>query len=141
MRTAIATFIGVAFLSFGAANVAAAPQVKTKICGQIKHGPSARYTSLVTHKKLSGTTWTVFSTGVSCSSAMGASPKILKWWAHAKIDASAQIGMFSCTKESDGHGSAGTAGCKAPHGLDNIELIMTGNLTVAQLKKMFFIGP
>jgi hypothetical protein len=139
MRAAIATLIGVALVSFGAANVSAAPQAKTKICGQIKHGPYARYTSLVTHKKLSGTTWTVFATGTPCSAAIGAAPKILKWWAHAKIDTSAQIGMFSCTKESDGRGSAGTAGCKAPHGLDNIELIMTGSLTIAQLKKMFFI--
>jgi hypothetical protein len=141
MRAAIAILVGVALVSFGAANVSAAPQVKTKICGQIKHGPYARYTSLVSHKKLSGTTWTVFSTGVSCSATMTAAPKILKWWAHAKIDSSSQIGMFSCTKESDGRGSAGSAGCKAPHGLDNIELIMTGNLTIAQLKKMFFIGP
>ena len=140
MRTTIALLVGTALLLF-AATTASASTPKTKICGQVKHGPYARYTSLYTHVKLTGTTWTVFSTGVSCSSAMGAAPKILKWWAHAKIDTSAQVGVFSCTKESDGHGSAGSAGCKAPHGLDNIELIMTGKLTIAQLKKKFFIGP
>src|SRR5689334_2581621 len=109
MRTAIATLLGAALLVL-AATTATAASPKTKICGQIKHGPYAHYTSLVSHKKLNGTTWTVFSTGVSCSAATSAAPKILKWWAHAKIDTSAQIGMFSCTKESDGKGSAGTAG-------------------------------
>src|SRR5690349_8538319 len=122
MRLAIALIIGTVMLCAATTVSASAP--KTKICGQIKHGPYARYTSLATHKKLSGTTWTVFSTGVSCSSAMGAAPKILKWWRTAKIETSAQIGQFSCTKESDGRGSAGTVGCKAPHALDNIELIM-----------------
>ena len=45
---------------------------------------------------------------------------------------------FGCNKESDGRGSAGSAGC-AYKGLSNIELIMTGSYTVAELKRMFFI--
>jgi hypothetical protein len=141
MRAAFATLVGAALLLVAATATPASSQTKTKICGQIKHGPYASYTSLLTNKKLSGTTWSVFATGVPCPAAMKAAPKVLKWWARAEIDAFTQIGMFSCSKESDGHGSAGSAGCKAPHALDNIELIMTGKYTVAQLKKMYYIGP
>jgi len=119
--------------------VPAASQARTVICGQIKHGPHAAYTSMLTGKKLSGDTWTVFATGVPCPAAMRAAPQILKWWAKAKIGASNfDANGFGCNKESDGRGSAGSAGC-AYKGLSNIELIMTGSYTVAELKRMFFI--
>jgi len=118
----------------------AAAKPKTVICGQIKHGPHATYTSLVTRKKLSGTTWTVFATGVPCAKAKGAAPAILRWWAKAKVDAyNLKLAGFGCTKESDGRGSSGTIGCTYS-GLNNIELIMTGSATIADLKRMFFIS-
>ena len=119
--------------------VPAASQARTVICGQIKHGPHATYTSMLTRKKLSGDTWTVFATGVPCPAAMRTAPQVLKWWAKAKIGASNfDANGFGCNKESDGRGSAGSAGC-AYKGLSNIELIMTGSYTVAELKRMFFI--
>ena len=116
-----------------------APAAKTSICGQIKHGPHATYTGMLTNTKVSGNTWTVFATGVTCSAAMKAAPPILKWWATAKIESSRTVAGFSCTKESDGHGSAGSAGCTPLHGkpLANIELIMTGSMSTAQLKALF----
>ena len=118
---------------------AASPaQPKTTICGQIKHGPRATYTLRLNNKKLSGNTWTVFSTGVPCSTAMKAAPKILKWWAKAKVGASNIANGFGCTKESDGHGRSGMVGCT--HAKGNVELVMTGSYTVAQLKRLFFIG-
>jgi hypothetical protein len=121
------------------AAAAAAATPKTVICGQIKNGPKVTYTSQVSRKKLSGSTWTVFATGVPCGKAMKASPSILKWWAKAKIESFVQTSGFTCTKESDGRGSAGSSGC-IYSGLSNIELIMTGPYTIAQLKQMFFIG-
>jgi hypothetical protein len=142
--TRIATAVALAALIAVAATTAsAAPQAKTKICGQIKHGPHATYTSLLTKKRLSGNTWTVFATGVPCSVALRAAPKILKWFARAKIGASDyDAGGFACNKESDGRGSSGSVGCSYAKGsLANIELIMTGSYTIAQLKKLFFITP
>ena len=133
---ALAVAIGAAVAS---QPVPAASQARTVICGQIKHGPHAAYTSMLTGKKLSGDTWTVFATGVPCPAAMRTAPQILKWWAKAKIGASNfDANGFGCNKESDGRGSAGSAGC-AYKGLSNIELIMTGSYTVAELKRMFFI--
>jgi hypothetical protein len=130
--------VGGALAAIAGQGAAATP--KTAICGQIKHGPHAAYTSLVTHKKLSGTTWTVFATGVPCGKALGAAPAILKWWRTAKVDAyNFKLSGFSCTKESDGHGSSGTIGCSYSR-LKNIELIMTGSATIADLKRMFFIS-
>ena len=116
---------------------------KTVICGQIKNGPHATYVQPVNHKKLTGTTWTVFATGAPCAAALKTAPAILKWWATAKIGASNfdQNG-FSCNKESDGHGSAGTTGCYYSKGTNNpnIELMMTAAYTIPQLKAMFYIS-
>ncbi len=97
---------------------------------------------MLTNKKLSGTTWTVFATGAPCRAAMKAAPTILKWWAKAKIGASGfRAGGFTCSKESDGHGSSGAAGCTySKVSLANAELMMTGAYTIAQLKKLFFIS-
>jgi len=50
---------------------APAAMPKTVICGQIEHGPHATYTSLLTKKRLSGTTWTVFATGVPLARLLG----------------------------------------------------------------------
>jgi hypothetical protein len=133
---ALATAIGAAATSQAA--TAATP--KTVICGQIKHGPHAAYTFMLNNRKLRGTTWTVFATGVPCAKAMKATPTILKWWAKAKIGASDFEALgFGCNKESDGHGRSGSAGCRYI-GLRNIELMMTGSYTVAQLKMLFFLG-
>jgi hypothetical protein len=112
---------------------------KTKICGQIKHGPRAAYTSLATHVKLSGTSWTVFATGVPCAQALKSAPVILKWFPTVKVGASNfQTGGFACNKEDDGHGKSGSVGCSYK-GLSNIELIMTGPYSIAQLKQRFGI--
>jgi hypothetical protein len=133
------TILTLALFAALAVSAVAAPTAKTSICGQVTHGPKATYTSLLLGKKISGTTWTVFATGVQCSVAMKAAPAILKWWAKAKIEAHATVAGFSCNKESDGHGSAGSAGCLPVHGkpLANIELIMTGSMSLAQLKGLF----
>jgi hypothetical protein len=123
--------------------MAATTTAKTKICGQVKHGPHAAYTTLVTHKQLSGTTWTVFSTGVPCSLATKTTPAILRWWAKAKVGAyDFSLNGFSCNKEDDGHGKSGTIGCSYSKGppLANIELMMTGPYSIAQLKQLFFIS-
>jgi hypothetical protein len=138
---AIAAVLALSSLVGAKAVATAAPaKAKTVICGQIKKGPHATYTSLLTHRKLSGTTWTVFATGVPCAKAMSASPAILRWWKTAKVDAyNLKLSGFGCTKESDGHGSSGTIGCTYS-GLKNIELIMTGTASIADLKRMFFIS-
>lgn len=135
MRTTLALVV----IALVAAVQAQAATPKTLLCGQVKHGPHAAYTSLLTGKKLSGNTWTVFATGVQCSAALKAAPTILKWWATAKIESHATVAGFTCGKESDGHGSAGSAGCLPVKGkpLANIELIMTGSMTVSQLKTLF----
>jgi hypothetical protein len=115
--------------------------LKTKICGQIKHGPYASYTSLLTGKKLKGTTWTVFSTGIQCSKTMSVAPAVLRWWKTAKVDGHATVKGFTCSKENDGKGHSGTTGCiPAGNGypaLANFELIMTGKMTLAQIRALF----
>ncbi len=142
MRTKLALGLALTVVALGAASQAEAAQAatpNTSICGQVKHGPHATYTSLLTGKKLSGNTWTVFATGVQCSAAMKAARPILKWWAKVKIESHATVAGFTCSKESDGRGSAGSAGCLPVKGkpLANIELIMTGSMTMAQLKTLF----
>jgi hypothetical protein len=122
-----------------AAQAASAAPPKTFLCTQIKNGPHASYTMQTNNKRVSGTTWSVFATGVSCSTATKAAPTLLKLWAKAKVDASFSAKGFLCTKERAINGSSGTAGC-IYSGLNNIELMMTGSLTVAELKQMFFIG-
>jgi hypothetical protein len=49
---------------------------------------------------------------------------------------------FLCNKESDGRGRSGSAGCTYSKGppLANIQLMMTGTYSVAQLKRLFFIN-
>src|SRR5262245_9186193 len=92
-----------------AAGAPAAP--KTKICGQVKHGPHASYSSLLTHKKLAGTTWTVFSTGIPCTKAKSVAPAVLRWWKTAKVDSHTTVKGFLCEKENDGHKHSGSTGC------------------------------
>ena len=144
IRLLAATAIAAVIAAIASLPASPAAQAKTTICGQIKHGPHATYTFRLTNKKLSGNTWTIFSTGVPCSAAMKAAPAILKWWTKAKVDASDYSAKgFGCNKESDDHGSSGTIGCiyaKGKSGTPTIELIMTGSYTVAQLKRLFFIG-
>ena len=122
------------------AGTAATP--KTKLCGQIKHGPRTTYTMMINNKKITGTTWTVFATGAPCSKAMTEARPILKWWKTAKVGASDYSAHgFGCNKEADRKGRSGSVGCSyagGPSGA-NIELMMTGKYTIAQLKKMFFI--
>jgi len=141
MRTKLALGLALAVVALGAASQAEAVPAatpKTSICGQIKHGPHATYTMLLNNKKISGDTWTVFATGVPCAKATQAAPTILKWWRNAKIEGHFQTGGFACNKEVDRHGSSGSAGCSYK-GLTNIELMMTGSYTVADLKRLFFI--
>ena len=144
MHTRVGSAIAIAAtLAATGTQAGSAATPKTVICGQIKNGPHATYVQPVNHKKLTGTTWTVFATGAPCAAALKTAPAILKWWATAKIGASNfdQNG-FSCNKESDGHGSAGTTGCYYSKGTNNpnIELMMTAAYTIPQLKAMFYIS-
>ena|SRR5438067_801499 len=139
MRIRLVNTTAIAAVVAAVASHAAAPATaKTTICGQ-KTGPHATYTLMVNNKKLSGTTWTVFSTGVPCAAAMKAAPKILAWWPKAKIDAVLNTSGFGCSKESDGHGSSGSIGCHYS-GLKNIELMMTASYTTSDLKRLFYIS-
>jgi hypothetical protein len=139
VRTHLALVIALPVLAVSAADEATAATPKTLICGQLKHGPRATYIFQINNKKLSGDTWTVFATGAPCNAALRAAPKILKLWPAAKPDASlAMVNGFSCTKESDGRGSAGSAGCHY-QGVANIELIMTGSYSLTQLHQLFYI--
>ena len=137
IRLLIAIALG-AVVAGLAAQAGSAARPKITLCGQIKHGPQVTYTTLITRKRISGSTWTVFATGVPCAKAMAAAPVILRWWRTAKIEASSGhiAGFEFCNKESDGRGSAGSAGC-IYKGLANIELIMTGPYSISQLKQMF----
>ena len=114
---------------------------KTKICGQIKHGPYASYRSLLSGKTIKGTTWTVFSTGIPCKTTMKVAPAVLKWWKTAKVDGHKTVKGFLCGKENDGKGHSGTTGCVPTKSgypaLSNFELIMTGKYTLAQIRSIF----
>jgi hypothetical protein len=142
LGTIVVAAAALAALAGQAAGQRAAPlALKTKVCGQIKHGPHASYVSLLFHKKLSGTTWTVFSTGIPCRKTMKVAPAVLKWWKTAKVDSHKTVKRFTCNKENDGHGHSGSSGCipatTAYPALANFELIMTGKYTLAQLRALF----
>jgi len=138
MRIRLLTAIAAGALVAGvAAQAGSAARPRITICGQIKHGPQVTYTTLITRRRLSGSTWTVIATGVPCAKAMAAAPVILRWWRTARIKGSVQniAGFELCNKESDNHGSSGSAGC-VYKGLANVELVMTGPVSIAQLKQL-----
>jgi hypothetical protein len=142
LTTVVLAAAAIGGLAGQAAGQPATPRaLKTKLCGQIKHGPYASYTSLLFRKKLTGTTWTVFSTGIPCSKTMSVAPAVLRWWKTAKVDAHATVKGFTCSKENDGKRHSGTSGCiPAGNGypaLANFELIMTGKYTLAQIRALF----
>lgn len=141
MRKRLLVAIVVAATAVVATQAASAATPKTVICGQIKHGPNATYTNQIL-KKQTGTTWTVFATGVPCAPALKSTPAILKLWAKAKIEDYFRSGAFLCSKEDDGHGKSGSSGCSYSKGpaLSSVELMMTGSYSVGQLKQMFYIG-
>ena len=88
MKARLLTGIAIAIMAVATgvqAGTASAAEIK--ICGQIKHGPRTTYISTALHKKLSGSTWTVFATGVPCSLAMSNARPILRWFAKAKVGA------------------------------------------------------
>ena len=118
----------------------AARTAKIQLCGQLK-GPYASYTGRLTGQKLTGSRWTVIATGIPCAKAMRAAPGILKWWAKARVDQSSPgtlAGGYACTKESDGHGRSGSAGCILTKGTgQTVQLYMTGKYTIEQLKRLF----
>jgi hypothetical protein len=64
-------------------------------------GPYASFWSLVTGLKLKGTTWTVLATDVPCSTAMKATPGMLKLWAKVKIGASLPLAGYQRLKMTD----------------------------------------
>jgi hypothetical protein len=139
-RVLIATALAALAAAVGSQAGTTAATAKTKICGQVKHGPRTTYTTHILRKKLSGTTWTVFATGVPCSVSLKQAHPILKWFAKAKVGASDyNLNGFLCTKEDDGHGRSGSVGCVRPASHANLSVIMTGKYTIAQLKKMFHI--
>lgn len=117
----------------------AAPTAMIQLCGQLK-GPYASYTSRFTGQKLTGSRWTVIANSAPCAEAMRAAPAILKWWARARVGQSSRgtlAGGYTCTKENDGHGRSGSAGCILTKGTGGLQLYMTGKYTIAQLKRLF----
>ncbi len=140
MRSVAAICAVLLLAALGAARATATSTAKIKLCGQIS-GPHATYVGRFSGKKLSGSRWTVIATGVPCAKAMKAAPTILKWWAKAAVGASSSgtlAGGYTCTKERDGHGSSGSAGCVLTNGnSQTFQLYMTGPYTIAQLKKLF----
>ena len=121
-------------------SASATPEAKITLCGQ-RSGPRTTYVTPLTKRKLSGSRWTVIATGVPCSRALEAAPAILRWWGKAAVGSSSSgtlAGGFTCTKERDGHGSSGSAGCVATKGAGQIvQLYMTGPYTISQLTKLF----
>jgi hypothetical protein len=142
MRTALVTTVASCCVVAAALTGSAtgAPAAKTQLCGQLK-GPYASYTAPLSGQKLTGSRWTVFATGVPCAKAMRAAPVILRWWAKARVGAfsgGTLAGGYTCTKEDDGHGRSGSAGCILTKGTNQtVQLWMTGRYTIAQLKQRF----
>lgn len=114
MRTALALVLSVSALAGVAAQTTTATATlapaSTRVCGQIKHGPHARYQSVVSGIKSDGTTWTVIATGVSCGYAISMSPGLLKQWATARIGAPLKLAGATCLKMTDqGYSGQGTS--------------------------------
>jgi hypothetical protein len=81
----------------------------TRICGQLA-GPHASYLSRVSGMKSHGSTWTILSTGVSCSAASAAAPPLLSQWAKAQLGARLSLKGYTCSKLIDtGYSGTGTS--------------------------------
>ena len=124
----------------------------TKICGQIKHGPSASYWSSVSGIRLkSGTTWTVLATGVKCGFALTASKSLFGAWKAAKVGAPLTLKGYTCVKMTDrtydGKGIAsggglchvGTTPGLTPFAPNTFAFRMTGPYTIPQIKAFFHL--
>ena len=154
MRVAVPIVLSAAVLTgIGTQALAArnAAPANTKICGQIKRGPHAKYLSLVSGIRSDGTTWTVIVTGVPCAYAMTKTPGLLKQWAKAKIGAPLKLAGATCLKMTDrAYSGQGTSsggfmchrGSGAPtniFGPSTFAARETAPYTVAQIKAFFGI--
>jgi hypothetical protein len=104
VRAASALVLAGAVLALVSLQAVAAPAAapgSTRICGQIKHGPHAKYLSLVSGIKSDGTTWTVIATGVPCKTALAKTPGLLKRWPKATIGARLPLAGYTCLKMAD----------------------------------------
>jgi hypothetical protein len=146
MRTIIATTAAATLAAAVVGSASAAPTMRHAVCGQIKNGPYADYTSVLGHH-LKGRTWTVFvNGGIPCTVAMKSAPTVLKWWKANNGGGATLIPGFACSRDQDrGYSGTGTssggAGCLADAGRygpnANFTIRMTGPYTLAQLKSLY----
>ena len=154
MRAAIILILVAGALAGATVQAIAAPAAapaNTRICGQITHGPHARYWSVVSGIKSDGTTWTVIATGVPCQYAMAKSPGLLMQWAKARIGAALKLAGATCLKMTDkaysGQGTSsggflchkGTGPPTSVFGPATFAARETNPYTVAQIKAFFGI--
>lgn len=122
----------------------AAPSSIGKICGQVRNGPYSAWTvqGRAGPLSLKGTTWTVaVFPGTSCSTAMKATPALLKQWAKAKPGQQLKppAGFKGCGKLSsngpEGRVESGGGQCYDAAG-SGFRFLMTGKLTKAQIQAL-----
>jgi hypothetical protein len=104
VRAASAPVLASAVLAAASSQAAAASTAapgNTRICGQVEHGPHAKYLSAVSGIKSDGTTWTVIATGVPCRTALAKAPGLLEQWAKAKLGARLSLTGYTCLKMID----------------------------------------
>ena len=127
----------------GDAVASEAVKPKSKICGQIKHGPYAAYRRA--GHRVRGTTWTVVAIDAPCRVSMRLAPQVLRWWAKAKLGATVSLNegrrdWLVCRKPDAGTLGFPAAGCGfvdpsySTHA--DIAILMTGKYTVAQVRKI-----
>jgi hypothetical protein len=122
----------------------AAPEVtKTKVCGQITHGPYANWVIKAPGQpqlRLVGTAWTVFATGrISCATAMTVGKTLLARYPAARKRSTGAIkpmleGFDTCGTKS------GQANCYDRKHSSNVTLFETGTYSLAQIKQLVASG-
>jgi len=158
-HAAVTVVLSCAALAAGVTATGAASGASvTRVCGQLtstakRQLPSAKYLSLVSGIRSSGSTWTVLATGVPCGTALSSTPALLRQWQQARLGARLDPGLagYTCVKAIDrawsGSGqSSGGFVCQKGSGLPasvfapgTFAARETSPYTIAQIKAFFHI--
>ncbi len=142
-RLGIAVFVTLLVALAAQAGASGAAKGKGQICGQIKHGPYAVYRRA--GRTVKGRTWTVIAVDAPCGVSMRLAPKVLRWWAKAKVGATGSLNegrhdWLVCKKPDAGDLGFPAAACGfvdpsySAHA--DLAILMTGKKTVAQVRKL-----
>ena len=142
MRTLGVLVTSLVALGVLAGSAIAAPTVtKTRVCGQVTHGPYANWVVPAQPPlRMVGTSWTVFATGqVGCAAALRVGRTLLAKYPAARKTSTGAI--KPALKGFDRCGTApGRANCYDLGRSSTVTLLETGTYSLAQIKRLVASG-